>query len=342
MTKRRDKRMGHTIHDVARLAGTSKSTVSRYLNGQKIKKETKEALDKAIETLNFHRNVNARRLVTNKTHTIGVIVDDISNVFYSGIIKGIEFVANQHGYNCIFLSWTSNYNKEISFLNYLYEGQVDGVILLSFRKREEQDLLEIKQSAYPIALIGDHGEMDGIFSVDVDNAAGISEVVSYLHGIGHHAIAYISGPECAAASKYRLKGYRQTMESLGLGYHPEWVIEADWSNSGGYAAMEKLMTVEGITAVVSSTDETAIGALRALQQNGKHVPDDMSIVGFDDITLASWVYPSLTTVRQPFREIGMKAAEGLFNKIEGAVDVDWTHHLLKPALIVRDSCGKRS
>lgn len=331
--------MGPTIHDVARLANTSKSTVSRYLNGQKVKKKTEEALEKAIRELNFHRNANARRLVLDKTHTIGVIVDDISNVFYSGIIKGIEYVANQQGYNCIFLSCTSNYDKELAFLNLLYEGQVDGVIMVSFRKREADDLQVMKETAYPVVLIGDHGELDGIYSVDVDNAAGVSEIVSYLYGIGHRSIAYISGPDDAAASKYRLKGYTQTMKSLGLRYEPEWIVEANWTNEGGFAAMEKLMNVDGITAVVVSSDETAIGALRALQEKGKSVPKDMSIVGFDDIPVASWVYPALTTVRQPFREIGMMAAEGLFRKIDGDPEIESSNHLLKPKLIIRNSCA---
>lgn len=331
--------MGPTIHDVARLANTSKSTVSRYLNGQKVKKKTEEALEKAIKELNFHRNENARRLVLDKTHTIGVIVDDISNVFYSGIIRGIEDVANQKGYNCIFLSWTSNYDNERAFLSLLYEGQVDGLIMVSFRKREPEDLQIFKESEFPIALIGDHGEMDGIFSVDVDNAAGVSEMVTYLQSIGHRSIAYISGPDNAAASKYRLKGYTQTMKSLGLRYEPEWIVEANWTNEGGFAAMETLMRTDGITAVIASTDETALGALRALQEKGKSVPKDMSIAGFDDIPVASWVYPALTTVRQPFREIGMTAAQGLFRKIDGGPDAETGSHLLKPKLIIRSSCA---
>jgi DNA-binding LacI/PurR family transcriptional regulator len=330
--------MGPTIHDVAKLARTSKSTVSRYLNGQKIKKATQEALDKAIQELNYHRNANARRLVMDKTYTIGIVIDDISNIFYSGMIKGIESVAGKNGYNCIFLSWTSNFDREISFLNLLYEGQVDGLIMASFRKRSEKDLLAIKEVDYPIALIGDHGELEGIFSVDVDNAAGIEEVVTYLHSIGHRNIAYISGQNTLAASKYRFKGYRQTIDSLGLKYRPEWVVESDWTNQGGYEAMSQLMKVTEITAVVASSDEAAIGTLRAIQENGKNVPKDMSVVGFDDISVASWVYPALTTVRQPLREIGVMAAEGLFRKIEGT-EGQPRSHLLKPKLIIRDSCG---
>ncbi|WP_028608859.1 LacI family DNA-binding transcriptional regulator [Paenibacillus harenae] len=331
--------MGPTIHDVAKLANTSKSTVSRYLNGQQVKKATQEALEKAIKELNFHRNANARRLVMDKTYTIGIVIDDISNIFYSGIIKGIEEIAGMNGYNCIFLSWTSNYDNEISFLNLLYEGQVDGVIMVSFRKRNREDLVQIREAGYPIALIGDHGEMEGIFSVDVDNAAGIADVVTYLNQIGHRNIAYISGPDTVSASKYRFKGYRQTLNALQLEYNPDWVVSSDWTNQGGYAAIEKILDKPEVTAVVASSDEAAIGALRRIQESGRNVPKDMSIVGFDDITVSSWVYPSLTTVRQPFREIGKMAAEGLFRKIAGEEEAPGSH-LLKPELIIRDSCGK--
>lgn len=335
--------MGPTIHDVARLANTSKSTVSRYLNGQKVKKETQDALEKAILELNFHRNANARRLVMDKTNTIGVVVDNISNIFYSGIIRGIEQVAGKKGYNCIFYSWTSNYEKEISFLNLLYEGQLDGIILVSFQKRDAEDLLAIKAAGHPVVIVGDHGEMDGVFSVDVDNAAGVADMVRYLHQLGHEEIAYIAGPDHAAANKYRLKGYRLAMEELGLIARPEWIVQSDWSNQGGYRSMKKLLETRGFTAVVASNDETAIGAMRALQEHGVLVPKQLSIVGFDDITLSEWIFPSLTTVRQPFLEIGMKAAEGLFRKIEDKEQADpqWScHHLLKPRLVIRDSCGK--
>lgn len=330
--------MGPTIHDVARLANTSKSTVSRYLNGQPVKKATQEALDKAIRELNFHRNANARRLVMDKTNTIGVVVDNISNVFYSGIIRGIETIANKRGYNCIFYSWTSNYESERAFLHLLYEGQVDGLILVSFQKRSAEDLEAYKAEDYPIALVGDHGEMDGLLSVDVDNASGVAEIVTYLHGLGHRGIAYIAGPEHAGANKYRLKGFRQTMEALGLPFRPEWIVESDWSNQGGYQAMRRLLKLQGITAVVASNDETAIGALRAIQEHGLSVPSQLSLVGFDDITISEWVFPSLTTVRQPFLEIGMQAAEGLFRRIEGEPAPAFAARLLSPTLVVRDSC----
>ncbi|MDQ0897991.1 LacI family DNA-binding transcriptional regulator [Paenibacillus sp. V4I7] len=331
--------MNPTIHDVARVANTSKSTVSRYLNGQKVKKATEEALERAIITLNYHRNENARRLVMSRTNTIGIVVDNISNIFYSGIIRGIEAVAIKKGYNCIFYSGTSNAKQEASFLHLLFEGQVDGIILLSFQKRDPLELERMMDVPYPLALIGDHGEMDGLFSVDIDNASGVADLVTYLHELGHRRVAYISGPAHMGPIKYRLKGLQQKMHELHIEFRPEWVVSSDWTNQGGYEAMKELLKEEGFTAVIASSDETAIGALRALQEQGIQVPNQMSIVGFDDITLSSWVSPPLTTVRQPLQDVGMKAAEGLFAQIEGE-EVERTSHLFKPTLMIRQSCTK--
>lgn len=333
--------MNPTIHDVARLANTSKSTVSRYLNGGNVKKKTKEALEKAITELNYHPNANARNLVLNKTRTIAIVVDSITNTFYSQIIAGIEQVAAQKGYNCIFLSWTSNlYENETSFLKLVLEGKADGIILISFRKRDEQDLNVYKQSRYPVILIGDNGGRDDIYSIDVDNYSGIEELVKYLYRIGHRNIAYISGPKKAAATKHRLSGYLDAVKALRLNDNPQLIMDSDWSNKGGYKAMEQLLHIKDFTAVIASNDETAIGALRALQQRGFQVPEDFSVAGFDDIPIASWVYPRLTTMRQPFRDIGTLAAERMLQLLTKDKNVIPGHASLMPKLIIRDSCGK--
>lgn len=334
--------MSPTIIDVARLANTSKSTVSRYLNGQPIKKETEEKLKKAIKELNYHRNENARRLVVNKTQTIGIVVDSITNLFYPMIFRGIEEVAKEKGFNCVFYSMTSNNYKESYFQNLYYEGHVDGIILISFRKRDKQDLLEIAEAGCPVVVFGDSAGIDDLVSVDIDNYFGISELVRYLNRIGHQRIAYISGPSDAAATKCRLEGYLETMEELGLVVNTDWIVSTNWSNEDGYLAMNQLLNTDNFTAVVASNDETAIGALRAVQERGYNVPTDFSITGFDDITLSSWVYPSLTTVKQPFLEMGTKAAIELFNRMEDGVEYICKRHLLKPKLIIRDSCRKIS
>jgi len=329
-----------TIKDVAKLANTSKSTVSRYLNGLPVKKETEEALKKAIKELNYHRNENARRLVVSKTQTIGIVVDSISNMFYPMIFKGIEDIAKEKGFNCVFYSMSSNKSKESHFQNIFFEGHVDGIIMVSFTKRDKQDLLDIAEAGIPVVVFGDSADVNDLISVDVDNYYGISELVKYLHRIGHRKIAYISGPSGEAATEQRLAGYLETMKKLELEVDPNGIVPTNWSNEEGYSAMNHLMTVGDFTAVVASNDETAIGALRAVQERGYHVPADISITGFDDITLASWTYPPLTTVKQPFLDMGKKAALELFKRMEEGEAYTPERHLLKPQLIIRDSCRK--
>jgi DNA-binding LacI/PurR family transcriptional regulator len=334
--------MNPTIIDVAKLANTSKSTVSRFLNGYPVKKETEEALKKAIKELNYHRNENARRLVVNKTQTIGIVVDSISNLFYPQIFKGIEDVAKEKRFNCVFYSMTTSKHKESDFQNLFYEGHVDGIIYISFWKRDKEDLLEIANSDIPVVVFGDHAGVDEVISVDVDNYYGISEIVKYLNRIGHQKIAYISGPEMAAATTQRVRSYIETMGELGMDVNHNWIIPTNWSNEEGYDAMSNLLDIGDFTAVIASNDETALGALKAVQERGYNVPSDFSITGFDDIPISSWIYPAITTVKQPFQEMGIKAAVELFKRMENKENYSPKRHLLKPKLIIRDSCRKIS
>lgn len=330
--------MNPTINDVARVANTSKSTVSRFLNGYTVKKETEEALKLAIQSLNYHPNVNARRLVKNHTQSIGIVVDDIANNFYSGIYRGIEKVANLHGYQCTYYSRTSNYQGEYGFMDLAQERQVDGLILISFLKRSNELLKRIEELMTPVVLIGDANSNEQIFSVDVDNELGIREVVRYLHRLGHKKIGYITGPDEFSATYWRRKGYEGALKDLGLEQNPSWLIASDWSESGGHKAMKELLNMNEITAVIASNDEMAIGALLCANELGYRVPTDISIVGFDDIPVAKWVYPPLTSVNQPFVEMGEKAAMGLIERLSDEKEIQGNRVLIKPNLVVRQSC----
>lgn len=330
--------MAPTIKDVARAANTSKSTVSRYLNGKPVKKKTEEALKKAIKELNYHPNMNARRLVLNRTKVIGIVVDDISNSFYSGILKGIREISNENGYDCVFYSWNFNHTKEADFINLLYEEQVDGLIFVSFAKRMPEDVELIRRAPFASVLIGDNAGVEDVRSVDVDNFSGVVEMVHYLYRIGHRNIAYIAGPEGAGATSQRARGFKKALEELGLPTNSELIVASDWSNQGGNIAMKKLLEVGGFSAVVASNDESALGALRGAHEQGYSIPKDFSIVGFDDIETSSWIYPSLTTVRQPFTLMGRKAAEVLFGQINEDHDYGASRLLLKPKLMIRSSC----
>lgn len=327
-----------TIKDVARVANTSKSTVSRFLNGSKVKKETQDALKLAIQELKYYPNVNARRLVKKHTQVLGVVVDDIANNFYADIFRGIEKVANLHGYQCTYYSRTSNYQGEDGFMNLVQEKHVDGLILVSFLKRTDRLLDDVQELTTPVVIIGDMNQSESFFSVDVNNEDGIREVVQYLNRIGHKKIAYISGPEEFSATYWRKKGYEGAMKDLGLELKPSWIVTSDWSEAGGYEAMKELVNVSEITAIIASNDEMAIGALLCASELGYKVPSDISIVGFDDIPVSRWVYPPLTSVKQPLYQMGEKAATSLISRLNGEEENSSSRLLIDPKLIVRQSC----
>lgn len=331
--------MNPTIKDVAKQANTSKSTVSRFLNGQRVKKKTEEAIAQAIKELNYHPNMNARRLASSRTLNIGIVVDDISNYFYSTIISEIEVITNQHGYQCVFFSRKSNKKQEKEYLNMLYEGEVDGLIMVSFYKRDEDLIAAIQEIPYPIILIGDDAGCKEVHSVDVDNYSGTYELVEYLHQIGHHNIAYIAGPDTAAATHQRMAGYRAALQTLSIEFRPEWIVSSNWSKEGGYEAMMQLLERErrGFTAVIASNDEMAIGALRAANDRGFHVPQDFSLIGFDDIPMSAWVNPGLTTANQPLHQIGRRAAEMMMELLKTS-EMKYQRHLFKTNMVIRQSC----
>jgi DNA-binding LacI/PurR family transcriptional regulator len=197
----------------------------------------------------------------------------------------------------------------------------------------------MESASYPIVLVGDDGGKGTLYSVDVDHAYGMSELVKYLNRLGHRKLAYISGPELESPSVDRLSGYLRTLAELGLESREEWVVTSDWTNEGGYRAMLSLIETGEITAVLSSNDEMAVGAFHAAREKGLTLPGDFSITGYDDINIAKWVYPPLTTVRQPFYEIGKKAAEGLFGSIQGVESPEGLRFRLKPEIVIRESCA---
>lgn len=333
-----------TIRDVAERAKTSKSTVSRLLNGQSVKKVTADAIMKAIEDLNYHANVHARRLVLNKTQTIGVVVDDISNSFYSEILSAIEDVAGRKGYRCVFYSGYRNTNQEKDFVSLCQEGQVDGLLMVRFAKRDRDDVLAMGESRLPIVLIGDDAGVGAVHSVDVDNFSGVADVVRHLVALGHRAIAYIEGvSDQLAAAPVRSAAFEMSMKGLGLIPRGEHIVQGAWSMEGGYEAMVELLSRRAsgtrFTAVVTSNDRSAAGAMKAIHEAGLLIPQDIAVVGFDDIEVASLIHPALTTVRQPTYEMGRRAIEALFMYMSDDKQFSPVRELVKPMLVVRASTG---
>lgn len=325
------------IIDIAELANTSKSTVSRYLNGGHIKPMTAQAIDKAIKKLNYHPNVNARRLVTSKTNVIGVVLDDISNVYYSDMLSGMQKVAADKNYVCTFYSRNSSNKSELDYLNLFYGGQIDGLILGTFQNRDPQQVQELAESGFPIVLTGDCAGVKNIICVDVDNKQGTIDAVDYLVSLGHKDIAYLKGPQNMSAASYRASGFVKGMQKNGL--DPTFIENCEWSVSGGYSAAKCIMQAgRDFTAILCSNEYCAYGAITALKEAKIQVPGQVSVVAFDDGVLAQLTEPSITTIKQPFHSWGEMAIRLLLDCIDNN-EVTKSSILLQPEIVKRLSCS---
>lgn len=327
--------MSVTIIDIAKDSNTSKSTVSRYLNGMKVRSASAKAIEASIKRLDYHPNVNARRLVTQKTKTIGVVIEDISNVYYSEILSGIQAVASANGYTCTFYSRASDGVTETHYLSLFREGYVDGLIVGTFLKRTKKEVENLAKSTCPIVLIGDNCFNNNIHSIDVDNKQGTYNQIEHLVEQGHTQIGYLRGPEMMFGSGQRWQGFAEGMETYGL--DTSMVVDTEWTVQGGYnAALSLLKSHPTITALVCSNDYCAYGALMASRELGYAVPADISILAFDDGPLAKYSHPGLTTIKQPFKKLGEIAAQQLLETIHNETTIK-ASVLLQSQLVIRDS-----
>ncbi|MCG0277173.1 MAG: LacI family transcriptional regulator [Thermanaeromonas sp.] len=326
-----------TIKDVARRAGVSVTTVSRVLNNSPhpISPETRRKVLEAVAELGFCPNAAARSLQLNETRMIGLMLPDVANPYYSGIVRGIEDVAHQEGYTVILCNTDRSRERTLKYLRVLREKRVDGVIFMGGGVVEDarEDHFFQKEDI-PTVVIGRHF---GFFpSVQIDNADAARRAVIHLLERGHRDIACIAGPSSSTTSRDRLAGYRQALEEKGLKYEPSRIVHADFTPHGGYEAVRKLLEHKPWpTALLAHNDLMAVGAIKALADEGLSVPRDMAVVGFDDIPLASYVLPRLTTVRVPVYELGATAMRLLRDLLGGRTVPQVT--LLPVELIIRES-----
>lgn len=303
-----------TLRDVAARAGVSVGTVSRVINGEpNVAPALRERVEAAVRELDYQRNMLGRNLRTQRTGTIGVVVPDITAIFFAELVKEIEQIATQAGYSVLIGNSANSRKIEEFYLSKLVENGIDGMILSSSTDPEQ---LSIRPDA---ALVAVDRELPGFDLVASDHAAGARAVVQRLADLGHRRIACISGPQLMPVFEQRLAGYRNVAVPL---------LEADGIDPDSYVRVESLDEMRGIesatslldterrpTAIFAATDQQAIGVLRACADLGLRVPDDISVAGFDDIALAQLVSPRLTTIRQPIAEIGRLAVEQLLKRM---------------------------
>lgn len=330
-----------TMADVAREAGVSLMTVSRALNKKDgISPETRAQVLEIIERLGYRPSSIARSLVTQQTGTIGLVVPDISNPYFSGIAHGVADVANEEGLGVLLCDTEEEIQRELESLIVLEEKQVDGLLIAAPRQQAENlvPLLKRHQNVVVInRLFNDNPEFTASGYVINDDLAGGQMATRLLVEKGHRVIGFLAGPPTSFGSRRRYRGYQMMLEEAGIDQDLNHIRHCSPSVTGGRdAAVALLQEHPDITALFCFNDMVAIGALQAGQQLGRRIPADLSIVGYDDIPMASWVTPALTTCRVPFEEMGRMATKLLVNRLQDCSQ-GCENILLHPELIVRSS-----
>lgn len=327
------------IHDVAKEAGVSISTVSRVIQGaSNVLPETRARIEEAIQKLDYHPNRLAQQFRTQQTKNILVIVPEIGNPFFAEILNGIEHVANKNDYSV----WLINSHAERAIENKSYgmlsQKMVDGIITFSIGIPKD----ELKQLAmqYPIVIGIRYIAENSIANVTIDNIKATKDITSYMLNLGHKKICYLAGPSNVPIYEDRVIGYKEALAERQIPVEPDLIVNCHSSAQGAYNAISSLLHDDQcrFSAIVASGESMAIGAIRALSDHGIRVPEDVAVSGFDDIEWATMFSPSLTTVRQPKYQIGVRTAEKLLDLISGKTQVA-TRDVLNYELVIRESSG---
>ncbi|KQL45517.1 catabolite control protein A [Brevibacillus choshinensis] len=298
-----------TIYDVAREAGVSMATVSRVVNGNpNVKPLTRKKVLAAIERLGYRPNAVARGLASKKTTTVGVIIPDISSLFFSELARGIEDIATMYKYNIILCNSDQRMEKELQLINTLLEKQVDGLLFMGAEIKEDH-LQALTSTTVPTVLAATRDADNALPSVSIDHFQAGYDATQALIDRGHKRIAMITGPlNDPLSGLMRFEGYKKALIDAGIGLQEELVASGNFFyESGLMQTKEFLKLAEPPTAVFAANDEMAIGAIHAIQDSGLNVPGDIEVIGHDNIRLVEMVRPRLTSVVQPMYDIGAVA-----------------------------------
>jgi DNA-binding LacI/PurR family transcriptional regulator len=307
-----------TIIDVARWAGVSRQTVSRVINEKdEVTAETRQRVLDAIDALGYRPNAVARSMVRGRTCTLGCISPNLSDFTLANIIEGAQAEARRLGY--LILTGSARTADDVApLLEEMLHRRVDGLMVLNPRiDARYHHFLPLAEAGTPVVYLNNTPDGAPVSSVRCDDHEGGYHATRHLLQLGHRTIATVLGPDNEECTFDRLDGYRQALAEAGLAADPGLQEQGDWSATSGYMATQRLLAAGlPFTAIFSQNDQMAVGAIRALREAGRRVPNDVSIVGFDDIPLASYFDPPLTTLRQPMHESGQQAARLLVEKIQ--------------------------
>lgn len=332
--------MAASIKDVAREAGVSIATVSRVLNDvDVVNEDTKKKVLEAIKKLGYRPNIVARSLKTQRTKTIGILIPDISSQFYPEIVRGTEDVANIYDYNVMLCNSDSDLDKEKEYLRVLKEKMVDGVLYMS--SSLEPEILDLINELELATVLIESKDAEGkLPSVTIDNEAAAYDATKHLIERGNKHIAYIGTSKNANnAWAKRYLGYESALKESSIEVKEELLYFGDLKSQTGYEAIDKILEKTDIDAIFCASDEIAMGAINALRGKGISVPEDIDVIGFNDIYTASIFYPKLTTISQPMYDMGSVAMRMLI-KLINHKELDQKHFVLPYILVERDSCKK--
>lgn len=332
-----------TIKEIAEIANVSVATVSRVFNNKSkgVGDETRKRILDLIEQYNYQPSAVAKGLVTKKSNIIGLIIPDMTNPFYPRLAKGVEDEAHERGYHIILCDGNNSEEKEASYLDFLNEHYVTGIIYNNFNNISKKILNKILNSSLPFVSIDSKLEVPGCKSVYLDNQKAMYDLIQYLVDMGHKQIGFITGPADSYSTAERYKGYIKALEENKIVIDETLIVKGNYVLEEGYSAMEKLLERNvNITAVACCNDLMAIGAMEKLKNEGIKVPEDISLVGFDNIDMTRVVTPKLTTIAQPSYEMGKESARMIIDMIEGKSKENSDYKIFKSSLIIRESVKK--
>ena len=333
-----------TIKDIARIAHVSNTTVSRALNNQsRIRNETKVRILSIAKELNYRPDFIARSLVMKRTNTLGLVITTIANPFYTELAQGIEATARKLGYNIILCSTQSDLGTERLDIEMLRSKGVDGIILTSAHMGDP-NIVELAEEGFPIVLVNrrtyDPMVRGLVDYVGIDNIQGGFWAVEHLIKLGHRRIGIIGGSSESSVGFERLDGGKRALAAYGLKQFDDYFLEGDFLKESGYrGGMKFIKMAEPPTAVFAANDYMALGTYQAVMEEGLKVPEEIAIVGFNDIEFTSMKGIELTTIGQKKYEMGALSVENLVEKIEGRKVHPPREIILKPELIIRRTCG---
>lgn len=335
--------MNVTLKDIAVKTGFSITTVSLVLNNKKtrVSDQTKQLIIKVAQELSYIPNQTAISLVTKESKTLGLIIMDISNPFFSELSKGISAKAAEYGYNIMLCDTQDSYELTMRYLRILVSKNVDGIIMTLSQDVNDKNLSLIqeflKNHTLPVVLVERDDPLIMSDCVVVNHQMGSYLASRHLIELGHLNVGCITGPSHLEATKYRLKGFKTAFEENGLKFRKELVVEGNYHIESGYIGAQKILDIDpGVTAIYAFNDMMVYGVFECLKDKGIKIPDRISVVGFDDIFFSKMLSVPLTTIALPIYNMGEKAVELLTERILNK-KLPWRCNIVEPKLVVRES-----